>query len=222
VKIEIRRRDRHALLGLGAAVIVFLVVGQVLLPAYDRLAEAPEAARQKEEDLVRYRRAAERAGVALGVIADVEGAIARIESRLVPAGSANAVSVRLQAILEAAAEDAGIVLLQQNASQSRDLADGAYREISMGLNFQALPAELDAFLSRLRADPTHLAVTRLQITPIDQSTEVPEDGILGRGLQVTMTVAAVAGVTPLPAEDASESAGGLSEPAGGLSEDDPV
>lgn len=194
MKIEIRQRDKRALVALGTAVALFLLADQVLFPAYDWLADAPEAAMQREDELSRYRIAAGRQGVALGVLAQVEEATARLREQLLPSGpntGGDAQGVRLETLIEAAAEDAGIVVRQRDAIQTRGLADGAFEEVSIGLGFDALPEELAAFLERLRGNPTHLAVTRLQVTPIDQSVEVPEDRSIARELRVTMTVAAV-------------------------------
>ncbi len=195
MKIEIRQRDKRALVALGFAVLLFFLVDQVLLPAYDWLADAPETARQSEDQLSRYRIAAGRQGIALGALAQVEEATERLRAQLL-SGSPNsqggdAQAVRLETLIETAAEDAGIVVRQRDAIQTRGLADGAFEEVSIGLGFDALPEELAAFLERLRGSPTHLAVTRLQVAPIDQAVEVPEDRSIARELRVAMTVAAV-------------------------------
>jgi len=198
VKIEIRQRDKRALIGLGVAALLFLLADQLLLPAYDRLADARETARQREDQLDRYRIAAGRQGIASGVLAQVEAETDRLREQLLPPISntpgGEAQGARFGTLIESAAEEAGILLRQRDAVETRRLGEGDFEEVSIGLSFDALPEELAAFLGRLRGSETHLAVVRLQVTPIDQALEIPEDRTIARTLQVTMTVAAVRAV----------------------------
>jgi hypothetical protein len=85
MKIEIRDRDRRALLALALAIGLYGFIVELALPAWDRLGQAPGIAAERELQLQRYRRALVRQGRYEELEGVVEARQAESESVLIGA-----------------------------------------------------------------------------------------------------------------------------------------
>ena len=83
MRLEIRPRDRRALLLLVLSLVVYLFLTEVALPIYDGLAAAAESALDKEDQLRRYRRAVVRKANYEQLLEEAQRRVAEGEARLI-------------------------------------------------------------------------------------------------------------------------------------------
>src|SRR2546425_712446 len=114
MKLEIRPRDRNALLGLTFALAIYGVIAFVVFPASDRFAVAVDAVANKESQLRRYRRAQLRKGQYAELIKLASSKIAENEA-VVNLGQNDAlISAELQSTVETTAAKVGLTLTQRS------------------------------------------------------------------------------------------------------------
>ena len=196
MKLEIRQRDRRALLLLGVSLGLYFVLSEVAFPAYDRLAAAVDTALDREDQLRRYRRAVVRKAD-YGQL--LEGARRRVEdgeALLIRGDNPSLASAELQTIIEEVAEATGIELGQRNMSAARR-KDEFFNEITMTLGFECTPGQIVAFLEQLRGSEKLVSVRSIQIAPLSVVDDVPEGGELVKDLRVNLTVGAVLASAPV-------------------------
>jgi hypothetical protein len=190
MKIEIRERDRRALIGLALAVGLYLFVSQIALPAYDNLISAAGEASAKEEQLRKYRRALIRKGHYAQLLDQARKNMTEAESRLIRGDNASLASVDLQNIVEEAAKKVGIPLGQRNMSTARK-KDPFFNEITMTLSFESTPNQLTMFLAELRTSPKFITVRNAQVAPVQLLQEPPKKGDLQKTVRANLTLAAI-------------------------------
>ena len=203
MKIEIRERDRRALIGLSVAVGLYLLVSMIALPAYDNLISAADEASAKEEQLRKYRRALVRKGHYAQLLDQARKNMTEAESRLIRGDNASLASVELQNIVEEAAKKVGIPLGQRNMSTARK-KDAFFNEITMTLSFESTPNQLTMFLSEIRTSPKFITVRTAQVAPVQVLQEAPKKGEFQKTIRANLTLAAIlAGPATLPAPAAA-------------------
>src|SRR5438132_7546973 len=149
MKFEIRERDRRALIGLSLALGAYIVIAMVLLPAFDNLKTASQGAVDKEEQLVKYRRALIRKGHYTQLLDQAHKNMNDAEARLIRGDNASLASVELQNIVEEAAKKVDIPLGQRSMSTAKK-HDPFFNEITMTLSFESTPNQATMFLSEIR------------------------------------------------------------------------
>jgi Tfp pilus assembly protein PilO len=187
MKLQIRDRDRRALLLCGAAVLVYVVVQFVALPAYDRISAARDLAADKENQVRRYRRAELRKGQYTGLLKLAADRVQKDEAVVIPAASLPLASAEMQSLVEGAGAKVGLMLSQRTISAPRRLND-FYADLPMTLSFESTPGQLVAFLSELRSLSRFISVRTLQVTPVEMVTEIPKGYDLTKNVRVTMTI----------------------------------
>jgi hypothetical protein len=203
MKIEIRERDRRALIGLALAVGLYLFVSQIALPAYDNLISAAGEASAKEEQLRKYRRALIRKGHYAQLLDQARKNMTEAESRLIRGDNASLASVDLQNIVEEAAKKVGIPLGQRNMSTARK-KDPFFNEITMTLSFESTPNQLTMFLAELRTSPKFITVRNAQVAPVQLLQEPPKKGDLQKTVRANLTLAAILSSPAIPAPASGE------------------
>lgn len=190
MKIEIRARDRRALIGLALAGGVYLLFSMVAFPAFDGLKSASEKASAKEEQLMRYRRALIRKGHYAQLLDKARKNMAEAESRLIRGDNASLASVELQNIVEEAAKKVEIPLGQRNMSTAKK-KDQFFNEITMTLSFESTPNQLTMFLSEIRNTGKFITVRNAQVVPVQLLQEAPKKGDFLKTVRVNLTLAAI-------------------------------
>jgi hypothetical protein len=196
MKIDLRERDRRALLGLCAAAAIYVLVTQAVFPAFDALKEASETVSSKEDELMKYRRALLRKGRYTQLIEQAVKSVADSESRLISGSNASLASVELQTIVEEAAQKVGVPLGQRNMSAARR-KDDFYNEIAMTLGFECTLNQLTTFLSEIRSSPKFITVRNAQVTPVQPVHEVPANIDLKKTVRVNLTLVAILSSPPV-------------------------
>ncbi len=201
MKLEIRRRDRRALLLLGVSLGLYLVLSEVAFPAYNRLAAGVDIALDREDQLRRYRRAVARKADYGQLLEEARRRVEEGEALLIRGDNPSLASAELQAVIEEVAEATGIELGQRNMSAARQ-KDEFFNEITMSLGFECTPGQLVAFLEQLRGSEKLLAVRSIQIAPLSVVDEVSEGMEVLKDVRVNLTVGAVLASPPAgePAE----------------------
>ncbi len=190
MKIEIRERDRRALIGLGAAVGIYVLLSMAVFPAFDDLRTAGEEAEAKEEQLMKYRRAQIRKGHYAQLLEQARKNVNDAESRLIRGDNASLASVELQNVIEEAAKKVEIPLGQRNMSTAKK-KDDFFNEITMTLSFESTPNQLTMFLSEIRNAPKFITIRNAQVAPVQVLQEAPKKGDFQKTVRVNLTVAAL-------------------------------
>lgn len=196
MKIELRSRDRRALLLLLLAVAVYAIADFVILPAYDRLTASAALVSEKEDQLRKYRRALLRKGQYEQLIPVAARQIQDAEKILIRGDNPALATTELQTLVEEAARNAGINLLQRNVAAPRKV-DAFYNELVMSLAFETTVTPLANFLANLRSTPRLLDVRNLQISPTVPLAEMPKTpGDYRKNLRVNLIIGAVLSSAP--------------------------
>src|SRR5690348_12786626 len=119
MKLEIRKRDRRALLVLAFGVFAYVLLSTAVLPAFDRLQSASQDVGDKEETLMRYRRAVIRKGHYGQLLEQARKNLTDGEGKFIRGDNASLAAVELQNIVEEAAKKLEIALSQRNVSTAR-------------------------------------------------------------------------------------------------------
>src|SRR5687767_5300132 len=175
MKIEIRERDRRALILMVAAAAVYVVLSFGVLPAFDLLKESSSGASDKEQQLSRYRRALIRKGNYAQLLEQARRSVAADEERFIRGDNPSLAAVEMQTMVEGAARTSGLELNQRNISAARR-KDDFFNEITMTVSLEAAPAQVSSFLAELRKAPKFMTVRSAQMTPAEVLHEAPPKG----------------------------------------------
>ncbi len=194
MKIQIRDRDRRALIGLAVALLLYLSLSFVVLPAFYNLTTAAETAVEKEQDLQKYRRAVVRQGHYAGLLEQARNNLAAAEGRLIRGDNPSLASVEFQTLVEGAAVQAGIPLGQRSVSTAKK-RDEWFNEITMTMSFECTPNQLTSFLAGIRGVPKFITVRNAQISPAQVLHEAPK-GDFQKTIRVNLTLGAILASAP--------------------------
>ena len=190
MKIEIRQRDRRALILLALGLSIYVLADWAVLPAYDRLASAGELAADKEKQLRRYRRAELRKGQYADLLKLTNESVARNESVVISGANLSLASAELQSLMESAGTKVGLVVGQRMMGAPRRVND-FYAEVPMTMSFESTPLQLVSFLDELRLMPRFVTVKTVQVSPVSPVLEAPKGADLTKNVRVNLTVAAL-------------------------------
>lgn len=192
MKVEIRGRDRRALLLLAAAAAVYAIVTFGLLPAYDALKERSSGAAAKEEQLRKYRRALIRKGTSAQLLDQVRKNLVADEALFIRGDNPTLAAVELQSIVESAAQKMNLELSQRSVSAARK-KDDFFNEITMTVSIEATPGQVFGFLAEIRNSPKFITVRNAQIAPSEVLQAPPPKGDYKKLTRANLTI-----VAPLP------------------------
>jgi Tfp pilus assembly protein PilO len=190
MKLEIRERDRRALIGLVLAASLYGVIQFVAIPAYDRFAIAADTAADRESQLRRYRRAQLRKGQYAELTKVAAARVTENDSIVIAGTSESLASAELQTLIEATGAKVGLMLSQRSTGALRRINE-FYAELPMTLGFESTPGQLVMFLAELRGLPRFVTVRSLQVSPVQPIQEAPKGGDMSKNVRVSMTIAAV-------------------------------
>lgn len=190
MKFEVRDRDRRALIGLGLAAGVYLMLSMIAFPAFDSLKSSSDEASEKEQQLMKYRRAMIRKGHYTQLLEQARKNMAEAEARLIRGDNASLASVELQNIVEEAAKKVEIPLGQRNMSTAKK-KDQFFNEITMTLSFECTPNQLTMFLAEIRNASKFITIRSAQIAPLQVLQEAPKRGDFQKTVRVSLTLAAL-------------------------------
>ncbi|PYS56101.1 MAG: hypothetical protein DMG13_01065 [Acidobacteria bacterium] len=195
MKLEIRERDRRAMLLLVGAAVVYAVFSFGILPAFDALKDASSEVGGKEEQLSRYRRALIRKGHYARLLEKARKDVSDLEARLIRGDNPTLAAVELQTIVEEAAKKVGLEFSQRNISPARK-KDEFFNEITMTLAFEATPGQVTQFLEEIRNAPKFITVRNAQIAPAQVVHEAPKKGDFKKMVRANLTISAVLPMPP--------------------------
>jgi len=195
MKLEIRERDRRAMLLLVGAAVVYAVFSFGILPAFDALKDASSEVGGKEEQLSRYRRALIRKGHYARLLEKARKDVSDLEARLIRGDNPTLAAVELQTIVEQAAKKVGLEFSQRNISPARK-KDEFFNEITMTLAFEATPGQVTQFLEEIRNAPKFITVRNAQIAPAQVVHEAPKKGDFKKTVRANLTISAVLPMPP--------------------------
>ncbi len=203
MKFEVRQRDRRALILLGLALAIYGLADWVLLPAYDRMSSAREAAADKEKQLRRYRRAELRKGQYTDLLKLADQRSRTNESVIISASNLSFASAELQTMMEATATKVGLMVGQRMIGAPRR-ANDYYAELPMTMSFESTPGQVVAFLNELRSLPHYVTVRSLQVNPVAPVFEAPKGSDLTKNVRVNITCVALMSAELMKSEGAKK------------------
>jgi hypothetical protein len=189
VKVQLKNRDKRAVLVLAAAVALYALMSWVILPAYDSLGGAQTEAVEKERLLQKYRQVASRKGNYDALLGQVAKLKDQAGARLIRAANPSLAAVELQALVEETARKLNIVLIQRNVPSPAPSA-APLREMTMTLAFEATPQQMVAFLSELRSLPRFVRVVALTVNPLQIAQSATPSTLFSKNIRVGMTLGA--------------------------------
>ncbi len=198
MKIQIRERDKRALLLLGGALALYLMVTVGVFPAFDQLNGSASTAAQKQEQLMKYRRAQVRRGNYVRLLEQARKNVADAEAMLIRGDNPSLASVELQTIVEDAAKKVEINFSQRNISAARK-KDDFFNEITVAVSFESTPNQLVTFLSEIRNAAKFVTVRVAQVAPVQVVQANPAKGDLKKTVRVNLTLGAILASPPVPA-----------------------
>lgn len=187
MKVQVKQRDRRALMVLVLALVVYEGATTFILPAYDRMAAARDSAAEKETQLKKYRRAQLRKGQYTELLKTASARVTQAESLVISAGTLSTASAEFQALIENAANTVGLTVSQRSIGTAKRLND-FYAQLPMTLSFDSTPGQLVSFLGQLRTLPRFVAVQTLQVSPLQSVLEAPKGQDLTKDVRVFMTI----------------------------------
>ena len=190
MKLEIRQRDRRAIVLLLAAAALYAVLSFGILPALDSLKHGATGVAEKEEQLSKYRRALVRKGQYVTLLGQVRKGVSDAEGRLIRGDNPTLAAVELQTIIEDAAKKVGLQLDQRTVSPARK-KDEFFNEIIMTLSFESTPSQMANLLAELRSAPKLITVRNAQIAPTQVIHEAPKKGDFKKMFRANLTIAAL-------------------------------
>ena len=189
MKVNLREKDRRALLILGLAAGIYVLLSYVFLPVFDKLTLPPSRVSESEEQLKKYRRALIRKGHYTEQLQQARKSVAEAEARFIRGDNPTLASVELQTIVEEAAKKVSLELGQRNVSPARK-KDDSFNEITMTLALEATPSQIFGFLAELRNAPKYITVRSAQIAPAQILAEPPKKGDFVKVIRANVTIAA--------------------------------
>jgi Tfp pilus assembly protein PilO len=190
MKLPFRQRDRQALAALVGAGALYFLFSSLIFPSVDRLKEASAMASEKEDQLRKYRQAAQRKGHYTELLEQAKKSVSDAESRLIRGDNPSVASIDLQGLVEDAAKKVNVDFAQKNVLPAKK-KDQYFNEITMTVSFDATPNQLTTFLANLRNIPKFITVRNLQVTPLETPSAAPKKGEFKKIVRVNMTVGAV-------------------------------
>jgi Tfp pilus assembly protein PilO len=190
MKLELRQRDRRAILLLVLASGLYLTISYLVLPAFDRVKAGAEAVADKEDDLRKYRRALISRDHYTQLLEQARKSSSEAEARLIRGDNPSLAQVELQTIVEDIAKNLNISLGPRSISTAHK-KDDVFNEITMNISFEGTLNQLTSFLSALRAAPKFVTVRTLQIAPTQVVQEAPSKGELKKTVKVTLMISAL-------------------------------
>ncbi|MGH7369811.1 MAG: type II secretion system protein GspM [Candidatus Methylomirabilaceae bacterium] len=187
--MTIAPRERKFLIGGGIALLVFVLVNYLVVPAVSTQMQVRAEYRDKLQALERYqlvvqgRRRYERR------LADADQAFAQLKQQLLPGEKLTLASADLQQTLHKMAGESGVTIASENIHRSKP-AEG-FTQVSVELSLNADLKKLRDFLYRIETSKKLLTVPKLVV-----NAAFPRPGA---ELQVTIVVT---GYTPVLKETA--------------------
>ena len=179
--MEIRDRDKRALMIAAAAVAVFGILRFGFFPAWDRWEEQRANLETQAATLAKYRAAVESSGARNAEVAALEARLREAESGLLNSRTPALASAEVQELVKQLTAAHSIEIRSSDFLPPKALGAG-YLEVPLGLQFQCRLDQLVSFLSAAEQSPKYLAVSKLSV----QSTGNKE-----KTMTVSMTVAGV-------------------------------
>src|SRR5690349_20498481 len=149
LKQKLTGKDGRAIKIAGAAIVIFVLLQYLVLPAWDRAQDARQNISIQEQTLAKYRQAIETAGPRAKEAEGIAERPKQAESRLLQAETDALASAELEKLVKTVANGNGIELKSSEFAKVVDGKDG-YKEIPVGIGFQSRVDQLVNFLSALQ------------------------------------------------------------------------
>ena len=187
MKLQMKPRDRKALILLVLALVIYTGANTFVLPAYDRISAAKDVAADKENQVRRYRRAELRKGQYADLLRTTADRVTQSESVVITAPNLSLVSAEFQSLVEDAAKKVGLVVGQRTVGTPKAVNE-FYAELPITISFESTPGQLVSFLSEIRSVPRFITINSLQVSPTEAVMDPPKGVAVSKNVRASMTL----------------------------------
>ena len=154
---KLSKRDKRALVILGGAGVVTLLVFGVALPFYDAIDQMEEELGEQEALLERYIQVLQEEEMYGAELDDLDRVLAGYRQRFLDAQDTGLATIQLEEIVRGLAAENNIRVTRSNPLQEREVGDD-YVKVTLQINLQSDMLQLANFLYALSAHPTFFLV----------------------------------------------------------------
>lgn len=144
---KLSKRNKRALLVIGAALLIYLVVDQLVLPFVDIQAQVGQEIELKERSLLVAQRQIGQESLYQNRLDEVEKVVEEYQRRLLEAKDPAAAGVQLEGIVRGLAAQSGVRVSRSNPIPEKKIGE-KYAKISLQMN---LECDLDSLIHFLHA-----------------------------------------------------------------------
>src|ERR1700761_7944546 len=119
MKIELRSRDKRALIGLAIAIVIYFGLSLIAVPAYQRIKTAADSVHDKEDELKKFRRAFANRDHYNQILEQARRTVVDAEGQSIRGDNQSLAQVELQGIVEAAEQKVNIPPGQYTMSNAK-------------------------------------------------------------------------------------------------------
>ncbi len=148
---KLSKRNKRALVGIGAALLFYLVVDHVALPFFDLQQQVGQEIELKERSLLVAQHSIGQESLYQTRLADVEQVVAEYQRRLLEAKDPASAGVQLEGLVRGLAAQNGVRVSRSNPIPEKKIGE-KYAKISLQMN---LECDLDSLIHFLHAVSTH-------------------------------------------------------------------
>lgn len=180
--VNLKKRDRNALLAAGTAVVLFLLIRFVVFPILDSAPKSGNAIEEKELALKRAQRLVAASATESANLSAIEQKVKSLEGGLLESSSVNLANAEWQRVIRELADSKGLSLGSSEFLRVLPLSP-EYQLVTGRVQLSCRLDQLVDFIIALGSAPKLLSVTNLRLAPLQ--------GDVQKRMTVDMTVGAV-------------------------------
>jgi hypothetical protein len=180
--VTISPRERRFVIAAGAALVAFLVINYVVIPAISRQVQVRKEYQEKVRALERHQLVVEGKRRYEQKFADAEQLFTQLQRRLLPGEKLTLAAADLQAMLHKAAGETGVTIISESIHSPKKIE--GFTQVSVELSLNSDLKKLRDFLYKIESSGKLLTVPKLTVNAI-----YPRPGA---ELQVTVVVSGYA------------------------------
>jgi Tfp pilus assembly protein PilO len=154
---KLSKRDKRALIGLGAALALYVLIFHGILPFYDAKAAVQDELTQKERVLRGALKTMQRRDVHSAELAEIDKVLAQYQPRFLDAQDPSTAATQLDDIVRNLASETGVSLTKSNPLQEKKIGE-RYTKVTIQINLDGDLASTTNFLHKISVHPKFLLV----------------------------------------------------------------
>lgn len=159
---KLSKRNRRALIAIGAALALYLLVGQVALPFLERQQQIGDQIAVSERSLTIAQRMIQREPVYRAQLEQLESALQDYQAKLLDASDGAAAGGQIEEVVRSLAAQNGVRVTRSNPIPDKKIGEN-YLKISLQFNLESDLPSLIKFLHAVSVHPKFLLVEEFNL-----------------------------------------------------------